>query len=111
MREEVELVRASVTDIIKRERESNEFKEKLQKMLNIPMGMALEDYYLDQGIDIGKGTLSDAIAASMILQAIHGNTTAYSLIRDTMGYKPVENVKNDVTIKIDMPKAVKELGE
>ena len=71
----------------------------------------LEDYYNEKGVPLRGGTMQDAISASLLLQALAGNIAAYTTIRDTMGYKPAENVKNDVTIKIDMPDRVRELGE
>lgn len=111
MTTESEIVRASLTDIVERERSTNAFREKLKNLLDTPMTVMLEDYYNEKGVPIHGGTMQDAISASLLLQALAGNIAAYTTIRDTMGYKPAENVKNDVTIKIDMPDRVRELGE
>jgi hypothetical protein len=51
------------------------------------------------------------MTASLVLQAMNGNIAAYTTIRDTLGYKPVEKVQNDISIEIKMPPAIKELGE
>lgn len=111
MTTESEIVRASLTDIVARERSTNEFREKLKNLLDMPMTVMLEDYYNEKGVPLRGGTMQDAISASLLLQALAGNIAAYTTIRDTMGYKPAENVKNDVTIKVDMPDRVRELGE
>lgn len=104
-------IRSSMNNLIKREKESNIFKKKLQEMLNIPMSIAMKDMYSKKGIHLVGGKLSDAISASLVLQAMNGNVQAYTTIRDTMGYKPIEQVKNDVVVRIDMSPQARELGE
>lgn len=112
---EGELVRKSMTDIVarevKQEKESNIFQEKLRQMVNTPMDQVLRRQYSEKGIPISNGTLADAMTASLVLQAINGNIAAYQVVRDTLGYKPVEKVQNDVNIEIKMPAAIRELGE
>lgn len=106
-----ELVRKSMTDIVAREKESNIFQEKLRQMVNTPMDQVMRRSFAEKGIPISNGTLADAMTASLVLQAMNGNIAAYTTIRDTLGYKPVERVQNNVTVEIKMPQAVKELGE
>ena len=110
-----ELIRKSMTDIVarevKREKESNIFQDKLRTMVNTPMDQVMRRHFAEKGIPISNGTLADAMTASLVLQAMNGNIAAYTTIRDTLGYKPVEKVQNDISIEIKMPQAVKELGE
>lgn len=108
---EGELVRKSMTDIVAREKESNIFQEKLRQMVNTPMDQVMRRSFAEKGIPISNGTLADAMTASIVLQAMNGNIAAYTVIRDTLGYKPVDKVQNNVTVEIKMPEAVRELGE
>ena len=106
-----ELVRKSMTDIVAREKESNVFQEKLHTLVNLPMDQVMRRSFSEKGIPISNGTLADAMSASLVLQAMNGNIAAYAMIRDTLGYKPVEKVQNDISIEIKMPDGVRELGE
>ena len=108
---QAELVRREAKRLVKREQETNEFKEKLQDVLKIPLDSLLKKRYQEQGVPLPNGTLADAITASIVIQAMSGNVGAYTTIRDTLGYKPADKVQNDVQIKVDMAPAVKELGE
>jgi len=108
---QAELVRKEAKKLVKREQETNEFKEKLQNVLKIPLDSLLKKRYQDQGVPLPNGTLADAVTASIVIQAMSGNVSAYTTIRDTLGYKPADKVQNDVQIKVDMAPAVKELGE
>lgn len=112
---EGELVRKSMTDIVarevKKEKESNVFQDKLRQMVNIPMDQVMRRNLAEKGIPISNGTLADAMTASLVLQAMNGNIAAYQVIRDTLGYKPVEKVQNDISIEIKMPQAIRDLGE
>ena len=108
---QAELVRREAKRLVKREQETNEFKEKLQDVLRIPLDSLLKKRYKEQGVPLPNGTLADAVTASIVIQAMSGNVGAYTTIRDTLGYKPADKVQNDVQIKVDMAPAVKELGE
>ena len=108
---QAELVRREAKRLVKREQETNEFKEKLQDVLRIPLDSLLKKRYKEQGVPLPNGTLADAVTASIVIQAMAGNVGAYTTIRDTLGYKPADKVQNDVQIKVDMAPAVKELGE
>jgi hypothetical protein len=114
MANQEELVRSSMRNLIQKEKESNMFRKKLQTTLKIPMSMDMKQRYSQAGIHMGNGDLSDAITASLVLTALGGGPagiSAYAMIRDTMGYKPIEQVKNDVIVRIDMSPKAKELGE
>lgn len=104
-------VRSSMNNLIQREKEHNVFKKKLEDILKTPMSTAMKESYSQKGIHLSNGSLSDAISASLVLQAMAGNINAYAMIRDTMGYKPIEQVKNDVVVRIDMSPKARELGE
>lgn len=111
MAKQQEIVKSTMKDLIKKEKESNEFRDKMKNILKIQMSADLKNKYATAGIPLRNGDLGDAITASMVLQAMQGNVGAYTTIRDTMGYKPIEQVKNDVVVKIEMSKNAKELGE
>lgn len=104
-------IRSSVNNLIAREKEHNLFKKKLQELLTAPMSLEMERYYSEKGLHFANADMADAINASLVLQAMNGNVNAFTVIRDTLGYKPVEQVKNDVVIRIDMNPRARELGE
>lgn len=111
MTEQQTLVRSSMNNLVEREKESNLFRQKMQNVLMTPMSAELRDRYAKMGIATPNGDLADAITAAMVLQALAGNIAAYTTIRDTMGYKPVEQTRNDVIVRIDMSSHARELGE
>ena len=47
---------------------------------------------------------------TLILGALTGNTSAYPLLRDTIGEKP-DNASINPVFRIEMPDAIKRLGE
>lgn len=104
-------IRSSVNSLIEQEKEHNIFKNKLQEILTAPMSLEMKQQLHEKGLNFVKGDMADAVNAAMVMQALNGNVAAFTTIRDTMGYKPVEQVKNDVVIRIDMNPRVRELGE
>lgn len=104
-------VRSAMNNLTKKEEEANIFKKKLKTILQTPISASMRNKYSQSGIHLSNATMMDAINASIVLQALAGNITAYTTIRDTMGYKPVDQVKNDVTVRIDMSPKARELGE
>lgn len=46
-----------------------------------------------EGKDGKKHTTQEGISVALIRKAMNGDTKAYEIIRDTIGEKPVENVK------------------
>ena len=56
-------------------------------------------------------TMSDYLAATMIMKASLGDTKAYEVVRDTIGQKPVERLEQDTVMRVVMDGAVKEYGE
>ena len=100
-----------IADTKKQEDSANMFKRKLQEIMSIPMTPGMKKRYEDFGITCVDGDIADAIAGALAIQAMNGNIAAYTTIRDTMGYKPVEQTRNDVVVRIDMSAKARELGE
>jgi len=111
MANQQEIIRSSMNSLVKNEKNSDMFKRKLGAILKIPMSQDMKQKLSRSGIPVRNGDLADAMTGAMVLQALTGNIAAYTTIRDTMGYKPVENVRNDVVVRIDMSPRARELGE
>lgn len=45
---------------------------------------------------LSKGNTQEKISLALIQQALNGNTKAFEVIRDTVGEKPVEEVKQTI---------------
>ncbi len=97
--------------LARQDKEGNLFKASLQDILTQPMPEDLADYFKGKGVPNVTGQMADAINASMVVQALAGSVQAYTVIRDTMGFKPVDQVQNDVVVRIDMNPRARELGE
>lgn len=106
-----ELVTQSVNELIQAKKQTNIFKEKLSNILSIPASKDMLKNLSDNGITLNNANLADAMSASIVIQALTGNIAAYTTIRDTMGYKPIDQVKNDVVVHIEMASGARELGE
>lgn len=65
---------------------SRQEKKRIQEALK----KALAGFY---DVEEGKVTGYNAVAISMIRQAINGNVKAATFVRDTIGEKPVEEIK------------------
>jgi hypothetical protein len=74
----------------KARRRKKELKELLELALSQP-----------SGIEDGEDNYT-AITAALVQRAIHGDTKAYEVIRDTLGQKPTEQVQTDLTAKIEV---------
>lgn len=98
-------------ELVDMENEFGLFKNKLTELLNTPMGTEMRNRFREDGISLQSDRINDAIHAALVIQAMNGNIQAYTTIRDTMGHKPVDQVQNDVLVRIEMPKGAKELGE
>ena len=53
-------------------------------------------------------TLMDILNLVQIREAREGNTKSYELVRDTAGFKPVDQVQTDINIMSDSDKALLE---
>ena len=106
-----ELVTQSVNELIQAKKQTNIFKEKLANILSIPASKDMIKNLSENGITLHNANLADAMSASIVIQALTGNIAAYTTIRDTMGYKPIDQVKNDVVVHIEMASGARELGE
>ena len=104
-------LRSSMNTIVAQEREHNLFKTKLQKILTAPMSAEMKRQLSEKGLHFVNGDIADVVNAALVFQAMQGNVAAFTTIRDTMGFKPVDQVRNDVVIKIDMNPRAKELGD
>lgn len=74
----------------KARRRKKELKELLELALSQP-----------SGIEDGEDNYT-AITAALVQRAIHGDTKAYEVIRDTLGQKPTEQQQMDLTAKIEV---------
>lgn len=97
--------------IAREDKHGNMFKRSLQDILTQPMTKDMMDYFDNKGLSNLSGDMADAINASMVVQALAGSVQAYTVIRDTMGFKPVDQVQSDVVVRIDMNPRARELGE
>lgn len=65
--------------------ERKTFREGLLLLLNEPLK--------DKSGNITDNTTQDAIIAALVKRAANGDTRAFEMIRDTIGEKPVQDVK------------------
>ena len=66
-------------------RERKTFREGLLLLLNEPLK--------DKSGNVTDNTTQDAIIAALVKRAASGDTRAFEMIRDTIGEKPVQDVK------------------
>ena len=66
-------------------RERKTFREGLLLLLNEPLK--------DKSGNVTDNTTQDAIIAALVKRAANGDTRAFEMIRDTIGEKPVQDVK------------------
>jgi general stress protein YciG len=69
-------------------------KKELKELLELALSQP-------SGIEDGEDNYT-AITAALVQRAIHGDTKAYEVIRDTLGQKPTEQVQTDLTAKIEV---------
>lgn len=55
-----------------------------------------------------NATLFDVITLKQILESQEGSSKAFEVVRDTAGYKPVDQVQTDIKIMSDQDKALLE---
>lgn len=65
--------------------ERKTFREGLLLLLNEPLK--------DKAGNVTENTTQDAIIAALVKRAANGDTRAFEMIRDTIGEKPVQDVK------------------
>ena len=83
--------------------ERKTFREGLLLLLNEPLKDKL-------GVETGK-TTQDAIIAALVKRAASGDTRAFEMIRDTIGEKPVQDVKVSTGDFSALDDAFKGLGQ
>ena len=69
----------------KTRKERKTFREGLLLLLNEPLK--------DKSGNVTDNTTQDAIIAALVKRAANGDTRAFEMIRDTIGEKPVQDVK------------------
>ena len=69
----------------KARQERKTFREGLLLLLNEPLK--------DKSGNVTDNTTQDAIIAALVKRAANGDTRAFEMIRDTIGEKPVQDVK------------------
>lgn len=69
-------------------------KKELKELLELALSQP-------SGIEDGEDNYT-AITAALVQRAIHGDTKAYEVIRDTLGQKPTEQQQMDLTAKIEV---------
>ena len=90
--------------IAKREatRKRKAMKETLEILLNMPMkkGKVYTAEEIKSFADLkGKNiTIDQAMSVCLIQKALKGDLSAIAMVRDTIGEKPVENVKVDANV-------------
>ncbi len=92
---------------VKAKRERKAMREQLEMLLNLPIkDIKIQKKVTDLGISSSEINNQMAMTVALYQEALLGNTKAYELIRDTIGEKPVEQVKNlnPPVINIERPK-------
>ena len=83
-------------------RERKAMKETLEILLNMPMkkGKVYTAEEIKSFADLkGKNiTIDQAMSVCLLQKALKGDLSAIAMVRDTIGEKPVENVKVDANV-------------
>lgn len=113
MKKKMDLVPPIVKELAKHEKEASLFKDKLKEILNIPLPLNMIQTYEEHGISLSSvdARILDGMTAAITIKALQGDIGAYTTIRDTMGYKPVDKVQSDMVVRIEMSNQARELGE
>jgi hypothetical protein len=74
--------------------EARRRKKELRELLEFALSQP-------SGIEDGEDNYT-AITVALVQRAIHGDTKAYEVIRDTLGQKPTEQQQMDLTAKIEV---------
>lgn len=84
-------------------RERKTFREGLLLLLQEPLK--------DKAGQVTDKTTQDAIIAGLVKRAINGDTRAFEMIRDTVGEKPVQDVKVSTGDFSALDDAIKGMGQ
>lgn len=91
------------------------FKESLTDLLDIPVDKTAMSEMLGavgaSNLTPQAPTMSDFLAAGMIVKAAMGDTKAFEVVRDTIGQKPVDRVEQDRVVRVMMDPNIKKYGE
>lgn len=83
--------------------ERKTFREGLLLLLNEPLK--------DKSGNVTDNTTQDAIIAALVKRAANGDTRAFEMIRDTIGEKPVQDVKVSTGDFSALDGAIKGMGK
>lgn len=72
------------------------FEELLAGELSSDLAMALNEKSEALGIDTSGFTVADYMGLAQVVKAVGGDSTAFTLIRDTIGEKPVDKQEVDI---------------
>ena len=82
-------------------KEKKRLQESLNKLLSCKIDtdnlINLNEDFRRSGIDTSKMKVADLLALAQVLNGIKGNQGAFCLIRDSIGEKPVEEQKINVS--------------
>lgn len=83
-----------------KDKKRKELKELAQIMLEMPMEKGkLEDFTNYAELKGKNITVAEALMAAQIQKAKNGSTKAFEFIRDTAGYKPIEQSKIEADVR------------
>ena len=89
------------------------FRIRVNEMLNrevtLPDNELVELY--STGTLRNKSKVRDIIIAAQVKKAMAGDNGSFVILRDTAGEKPVDEVKENRTVRIVMDERIKEYGE
>lgn len=93
-------------------KEDNTIKSAMLDILDLSVTEKIQELLDIQGVAIDNiNTVKQAMAAMVATKALSGNITAFEIVRDTIGEKPVDVIKQDTTIRIEMSDEARELAE
>lgn len=105
------IIAKKVNTIIADEEKANVFVDRMTSALSTKMPLKMREMFHEQGFSMRNGDYFDGLVLAMVGKAMRGDVSAFTVIRDTMGYKPVDQVVNDTKITIEMSPQAKALGE
>lgn len=92
-----------------RQREKN-MQECMRALLNLTISKKTATNGLEEYKDLisDNPTIMEILNLVQVREAREGNTKAYEVVRDTAGFKPVDQIQTDINIMSDQDKALLE---
>lgn len=88
---------------------SRDMRESVKVMLNMTIAKDKQREVLGDMSELLDGytvSMADLINMKLLQEATEGNSRAWELLRDTAGFKPVEQIQSDVNIMTESDKAL-----